>query len=108
MRSARAAKALWRCSVERHGFFRLRAPRRRPLLGALGALAGVTGVTAPTVVRTETQVLEDARKCRSSKRSFVRLVFFFVLLLWHNLGVLLNEEGQGFVSASFVYKNMCK
>ncbi|CAG4940721.1 unnamed protein product [Parnassius apollo] len=28
MRSGRAAKALWRCSVERHGFFRLRAPRR--------------------------------------------------------------------------------
>nr|XP_026492243.1 tyrosine-protein phosphatase non-receptor type 4-like [Vanessa tameamea] len=51
MRSGRAAKALWRCSVERHGFFRLRAPRRRPLLGALGALAGVT---APTVARTET------------------------------------------------------
>ncbi|CAK1556438.1 unnamed protein product [Leptosia nina] len=69
MRSGRAAKALWRCSVERHGFFRLRAPRRRPLLGALGALAGVT---APTVARTETQALEDARRSRSSNRSFVR------------------------------------
>ncbi|KOB71849.1 Tyrosine-protein phosphatase non-receptor type 4, partial [Operophtera brumata] len=30
MRTSRAAKALWRCSVERHGFFRLRGPRRRP------------------------------------------------------------------------------
>ncbi|XP_050675742.1 tyrosine-protein phosphatase non-receptor type 4 isoform X4 [Leptidea sinapis] len=69
MRSGRAAKALWRCSVERHGFFRLRAPRRRPLLGALGALAGVT---APTVARTETQALEDARRSRSTNRSFVR------------------------------------
>lgn len=69
MRSGRAAKALWRCSVERHGFFRLRAPRRRPLLGALGALAGVT---APTVARTETQALEDARRSRSSNRNFVR------------------------------------
>lgn len=69
MRSGRAAKALWRCSVERHGFFRLRAPRRRPLLGALGALAGIT---APTVPRTETQALEDARRSRSSNRSFVR------------------------------------
>ncbi|XP_073955842.1 protein tyrosine phosphatase Meg [Choristoneura fumiferana] len=69
MRSGRAAKALWRCSVERHGFFRLRAPRRRPLLGALGALAGIT---APTVPRTETQALEDARRSRSSNRNFVR------------------------------------
>ncbi|XP_053609653.1 tyrosine-protein phosphatase non-receptor type 4 [Plodia interpunctella] len=69
MRSGRAAKALWRCSVERHGFFRLRAPRRRPLLGALGALAGIT---APTVPRTETQALEDARRSRSINRSFVR------------------------------------
>ncbi|KAL0839046.1 hypothetical protein ABMA28_017033 [Loxostege sticticalis] len=69
MRSGRAAKALWRCSVERHGFFRLRAPRRRPLLGALGALAGIT---APTVPRTETQALEDARRSRSTNRSFVR------------------------------------
>ncbi|XP_061715774.1 tyrosine-protein phosphatase non-receptor type 4 [Cydia pomonella] len=69
MRSGRAAKALWRCSVERHGFFRLRAPRRRPLLGALGALAGIT---APTVPRTETQALEDARRSRSSNRTFVR------------------------------------
>ncbi|KAL4705939.1 hypothetical protein ACJJTC_017521 [Scirpophaga incertulas] len=69
MRSARAAKALWRCSVERHGFFRLRAPRRRPLLGALGALAGIT---APSVPRTETQALADARRSRSTNRSFVR------------------------------------
>ncbi|XP_068633737.1 tyrosine-protein phosphatase non-receptor type 4 [Battus philenor] len=61
MRSGRAAKALWRCSVERHGFFRLRAPRRRPLLGAV-----------PTVARTETQALEDARRSRSTNRSFVR------------------------------------
>ncbi|XP_072949032.1 tyrosine-protein phosphatase non-receptor type 4 [Epargyreus clarus] len=69
MRSGRAAKALWRCSVERHGFFRLRAPRRRPLLSALVAVAGVA---APTVARTETQALEDARRSRSSNRSFVR------------------------------------
>ncbi|KAJ0176787.1 hypothetical protein K1T71_007966 [Dendrolimus kikuchii] len=69
MRSGRAAKALWRCSVERHGFFRLRAPRRRPLLGALGALAGIT---APSVPRTETQALEDARRSRSCNRSFIR------------------------------------
>ncbi|KPI99310.1 Tyrosine-protein phosphatase non-receptor type 3 [Papilio xuthus] len=67
MQSSRAAKALWRCSVERHGFFRLRAPRRRPLL-ALTAL----GLTAPTLARTETQALEDARRSRSSNRSFVR------------------------------------
>ncbi|XP_041978945.1 tyrosine-protein phosphatase non-receptor type 4 isoform X2 [Aricia agestis] len=64
MRSARAAKALWRCSVERHGFFRLRAPRRRPLLGF--------GAPAPTVPRTETQALEDAKRCRASNTSFVR------------------------------------
>ncbi|CAB3236635.1 unnamed protein product [Arctia plantaginis] len=69
MRSGRAAKALWRCSVERHGFFRLRAPRRRALLSALGALAGLA---APTVPRTETMALEDARRSRSSNRSFVR------------------------------------
>lgn len=69
MRSGRAAKALWRCSVERHGFFRLRAPRRRALLAALGALAGLA---APTVPRTETMALEDARRSRSSNRSFVR------------------------------------
>ncbi|XP_039753145.1 tyrosine-protein phosphatase non-receptor type 4 isoform X2 [Pararge aegeria] len=69
MRSGRAAKALWRCSVERHGFFRLRAPRRRHLLESFGAFAGVT---APTVARTETQALEDARRSRSSNRSFVR------------------------------------
>ncbi|XP_052757634.1 tyrosine-protein phosphatase non-receptor type 4 isoform X1 [Galleria mellonella] len=69
MRSGRAAKALWRCSVERHGFFRLRAPRRRPLLGALGALAGLG---APRVPRTETQALHDARRSRSSNTSFVR------------------------------------
>ncbi|KPJ20419.1 Tyrosine-protein phosphatase non-receptor type 3 [Papilio machaon] len=67
MQSSRAAKALWRCSVERHGFFRLRAPRRRPLLG-LTAL----GLAAPTLARTETQALEDARRSRSSNRSFVR------------------------------------
>ncbi|KAJ8731565.1 hypothetical protein PYW07_004729 [Mythimna separata] len=69
MRSGRAAKALWRCSVERHGFFRLRAPRRRALLAALGALAGLA---APTVPRTETMALEDARRSRSTNRSFVR------------------------------------
>ncbi|XP_035440035.2 tyrosine-protein phosphatase non-receptor type 4 [Spodoptera frugiperda] len=69
MRSSRAAKALWRCSVERHGFFRLRAPRRRALLAALGALAGLA---APTVPRTETMALEDARRSRSTNRSFVR------------------------------------
>lgn len=69
MQSSRAAKALWRCSVERHGFFRLRAPRRRPLFEALGALAGIT---APAVPRTETQALEDARRSRSSNRNFVR------------------------------------
>lgn len=74
MRSGRAAKALWRCSVERHGFFRLRAPRRRALLSALGALAGLA---APTVPRTETMALEDARRSRSSNRSFVRSVFMF-------------------------------
>ncbi|KAF9805342.1 hypothetical protein SFRURICE_007585, partial [Spodoptera frugiperda] len=68
MRSSRAAKALWRCSVERHGFFRLRAPRRRALLAALGALAGLA---APTVPRTETMALEDARRSRSTNRSFV-------------------------------------
>ncbi|XP_026327235.1 tyrosine-protein phosphatase non-receptor type 4 [Hyposmocoma kahamanoa] len=69
MRSGRAAKALWRCSVERHGFFRLRAPRRRPpFLGALSALAGIS---APSVPRTETQALEDARRERHG-RSFVR------------------------------------
>ncbi|KAI5646606.1 protein-tyrosine phosphatase domain-containing protein [Phthorimaea operculella] len=68
MRSGRAAKALWRCSVERHGFFRLRAPRRRPFLGALSALAGIA---APSVPRTETQALEDARRERRG-RSFVR------------------------------------
>ncbi|XP_049873444.1 tyrosine-protein phosphatase non-receptor type 4 [Pectinophora gossypiella] len=68
MRSGRAAKALWRCSVERHGFFRLRAPRRRPFLGALSALAGIA---SPSVPRTETQALEDARRERHS-RSFVR------------------------------------
>ncbi|CAH2048463.1 unnamed protein product, partial [Iphiclides podalirius] len=69
MRSGRAAKALWRCSVERHGFFRLRAPRRRPLLGALGALAGLQ---PPSVPRTETQALEDARRDRSASRAFSR------------------------------------
>ncbi|GBP80993.1 Tyrosine-protein phosphatase non-receptor type 4 [Eumeta japonica] len=69
MRSGRAAKALWRCSVERHGFFRLRAPRRRPLFGALGALAGLG---APRLTRTESQALEDARRSRSSNRAFVR------------------------------------
>ncbi|CAD0201475.1 unnamed protein product [Chrysodeixis includens] len=69
MRSGRAAKALWRCSVERHGFFRLRAPRRRALLAALGALAGLA---APSVPRTETMALEDARRSRSTNRSFVR------------------------------------
>ncbi|XP_061383655.1 tyrosine-protein phosphatase non-receptor type 4 isoform X1 [Danaus plexippus] len=69
MRSSRASKALWRCSVERHGFFRLRAPRRKAFLGAWGALAGVT---APAVIRTETQALEDAKRSRSINRSFVR------------------------------------
>lgn len=69
MRSGRAAKALWRCSVERHSFFRLRVPRRRPLLGALGALAGLG---APRVSRTESQALEEARRSRSSNRNFVR------------------------------------
>ncbi|CAK1580006.1 unnamed protein product [Parnassius mnemosyne] len=75
MRSGRAAKALWRCSVERHGFFRLRAPRRRPLLGALGALGALAGLaahSAPTVARTETQALEHARRERSTNRTFVR------------------------------------
>ncbi|XP_048478527.1 tyrosine-protein phosphatase non-receptor type 4 [Plutella xylostella] len=69
MRSGRSAKALWRCSVERHGFFRLRAPKRRPLLSALGALAGIG---APRVPRTESQALEDARRSRSGNRTFVR------------------------------------
>ncbi|XP_013144040.1 PREDICTED: tyrosine-protein phosphatase non-receptor type 4 isoform X2 [Papilio polytes] len=66
MQSSRAAKALWRCSVERHGFFRLRAPRRRPLLAALARAA-----PAPPR-RTEAQALEDARRSRSTNRSFVR------------------------------------
>lgn len=71
MRSSRAAKALWRCSVERHGFFRLRGPRRRPLLAVIGSLAGIS---QPTVMRTETQAISDAARMRCSNRSFVRFV----------------------------------
>lgn len=72
MRSAAASKSLWKCSVEQHGFFRLRRPRRvrPPILGALAALSGRGG--APYIGRTECQALEDGRRSAKVQRVFVR------------------------------------